>query len=56
MRSIEHLLDTKGVLNRTDVDTYQPDAETAQAIAADRNAFVKALMDHVISRQQSRGA
>ncbi|MFZ9625279.1 MAG: hypothetical protein ACO3AD_08460 [Burkholderiaceae bacterium] len=56
MRSIEHLLDTKGVLNRADLDTYQPDAETAQAIAADRNAFVKALMDHVISRQQSRGA
>lgn len=56
MRSIEHLLDTKGVLNRADLDTYQPDAETAQAIAADRNAFVNAMMDHVISRQQSRGA
>jgi hypothetical protein len=56
MRSIEHLLDTRGVLNRVDLDTYQPDADTAQAIAADRSAFVKAMMDHVISRQQSRGA
>jgi hypothetical protein len=44
------------VLNRVDLDTYQPDADTAQAIAADRSAFVKAMMDHVISRQQSRGA
>lgn len=56
MRSIEHLLDTQGVLSRADLDAYQPDPETAQAIAAERSAFVKALMDHVISRQQSRGA
>ncbi len=56
MRSIEHLLDTQGVLSRADLDTYQPDADTAQAIAAERGAFVKALMDHVISRQKSRGA
>jgi hypothetical protein len=56
MRSIEHLLDTRGVLTRTDLDAYQPDAESAQAIASDRQAFVKALMDHVISRQKSRGA
>ena len=56
MRSIEALLDTKGLLTRSDLEHFQPDASTAQAIAQDRNAFVKALMDHVVSRQQSRGA
>jgi hypothetical protein len=56
MRSIEHLLDTRGVLTRDELDAYQPDAETAQALASERSAFVKALMDHVISRQKSRGA
>ncbi len=56
MRSIEHLLDTRGVLTRDELDAYQPDADTAQALASESSAFVKALMDHVISRQKSRGA
>lgn len=56
MKSVEQLLDSKGVLSRADIDAYQPDAATAQALAADRGDFAKALMDHVINRQQSRGA
>lgn len=56
MKSIEHLLDSKGVITRADIDAYQPDASTAQALAEDRSSFSRALMDHVISRQQSRGA
>ena len=56
MRSIEHLLDSKGVVSRADLDAFQPDETAAQEIAEERNAFVKALMDHVIGRQKSRGA
>ena len=56
LKSIEHLLDGKGVITHADIDTYQPDAAAAQALAEDRSSFAKALMDHVISRQQSRGA
>jgi hypothetical protein len=56
MKSIESILERKDVITRSDIDSFQPDEATSQAIAADRAAFAKALMDHVISRQQSRGA
>jgi hypothetical protein len=54
MRAMETLLAERGVLRPDDLDRYVPDAATEQAIAAERQAFVKQLMAPVIGREASR--
>ena len=55
MRTIERLLDEKGVLSRGEVDR-EPTPEAVQADASDRQAFVAGLMQPLLGRQVSKGA
>ncbi len=55
LRTVERLLDEKGVLSRGEVDR-EPTPEAVQADAADRQAFVAGLMQPLLGRQVSKGA
>jgi hypothetical protein len=55
-RCLEKTLEAKGQLDIAALDGYEPDADEAEAIAADREAFVAGLMEHVLGRQVSKGA
>ena len=55
-RALEKILEGSGALAPGALDRYQPSAEEAAAVARDRDAFVKALMDHLLGQQSSRGS
>lgn len=54
-RALETLLERQDILSRAALDAYRPDADEAEAIAKDRDAFVACLMDQVLGRQKSKG-
>jgi hypothetical protein len=56
LRAMERLLEQAGTLPPGALDTYLPDKAEAEALAADRQDFVKHLMDNVLAQQKSKGA
>lgn len=49
---LEALLAEAGVTTPAAVESYQPDAETAQRIAAERNAFTGRIFGAVLDNEQ----
>lgn len=54
LATIETLLDTKGVVRREDIDTYVPDAAREAAIANERRAYVKHLLEPLLGQPASK--
>jgi hypothetical protein len=54
LRALERTLEAAGTLTPGALDAYKPDAEEAAALAADRDAFVAGLLEHVVAAQKSR--
>jgi len=55
LRVMESLLAEQGTLARERLDRYVPDPETERALAAEREAFVKSLMEPLLGRDATRG-
>ena len=55
VRSIEQILERKGVLIGSELDRHQPDSEQARRIDAEREVFINNLMVNLLGEQQSRG-
>ena len=55
LKTIEALLDKQGVISRDDLENYVPDAESSESIAAERQAFVRNLMEPLLGREVTRG-
>jgi len=53
LHALESILQSRGTLRREDLDAYIPDEAADRALAADRQAFVKSLMDNVLGHQAS---
>lgn len=53
VRVLEHLLEGKGLLTRSEIDRWRSD-EQEQAIAADRRDYVRHLLEPVLGRAASR--
>jgi hypothetical protein len=51
VHTLEALLQSRGALRREELDAYVPDEAASLAIAADRQAFVKSLMDNLMGLQ-----
>ncbi|MSP88702.1 MAG: hypothetical protein EXQ92_07810 [Alphaproteobacteria bacterium] len=54
-RALERVLEAKGVAVTAELDGYQPSAEERQQIEADRDAFVRHLLENLLGEQKSRG-
>lgn len=55
LRAAEALLEARGVLPRQALDTYTPDPRAEAAISAERQDFVRALMEPLFGRESTRG-
>lgn len=55
LRAMESLLAEQGTLARESLDRYVPDDQAERAIAAEREAFVKSLMDPLFGHDATRG-
>jgi len=55
LRVLERTLEARGVLEPGQLDAWQPTEEERVAIAADRDAFVAHLMEHLTGLQVSKG-
>jgi hypothetical protein len=55
LRALERVLQAKGVAVTAELDDYQPSAEERQRIEADRDAFVRHLLENLLGEQKSRG-
>ncbi len=51
---LESLLGDKEIVALAELDTFQPDEAHAARIAAERQAFVKSLMDNLLALEQSK--
>ncbi|MEA5501836.1 hypothetical protein VB735_01720 [Halotia wernerae UHCC 0503] len=56
LRAMEVLLVRQGALQPDALDAYQPDAEEAKKLAADRDAFARQIVEAVKGTQASLGA
>ncbi len=56
LRAMEVLLVRQGALQADALDAYQPDAEEAKNLAADRDAFARQIVEAVKGTQASLGA
>lgn len=54
IRVMEHLLEAKGVLARSEIDAFRGSDEQEQSIAADRRDYVRHLLEPVLGRAASR--
>ena len=55
LRRLERVLDAKGIIATADLDRDLPSEAEARSIEADRDAFVKNLLDNLQGVQQSKG-
>ena len=53
-RVLENLLQAKGLLKAGDIEAYRGDDAFEQAMAADRRAYVRHLLEPVLGRAASR--
>ncbi len=53
-RVLEDILRTKGLLKTGDIEAYRGDDAFEQALAADRRAYVRHLLEPVLGRAASR--
>ncbi len=56
LRSLESLLGRRGLLDRAELDGYVPDDAERADNDAERDAYVRALMQCVVGVQASKGA
>jgi hypothetical protein len=54
VRVLEHVLEGKSVLARSEIDEFRGSDEQEQAIAADSRDFVRHLLEPVLARAASR--
>jgi hypothetical protein len=54
IRVMEHLLEAKGVLARSEIDAFRGSDVQEQSIAADRRDYVRHLLEPVLGRAASR--
>jgi len=54
VRVLEHLLEAKGVLARSEIDAFRGSDGQEQSIAADRRDYVRHLLEPVLGRAASR--
>ena len=54
VRVLEHLLEDKGVLRRSEIDGFRGSEDQEQAMAADRRDYVRNLLEPVLGRAASR--
>ena len=54
VRVLEHLLEAKGVLSRSEIDAFRGSDEQERSIASDRRDFVRHLLEPVLGRAASR--
>ncbi len=52
---LERTLAAKGLLDLAELDDYQPDPESLETDAADRDAFTAALMQNFSGKQSAKG-
>jgi hypothetical protein len=50
---LEHLLETKGVLKRSEIDTLNPSDALAQELEGERNAYIERLVGAPHRRERS---
>ena len=54
LRALERTLEGSGALAPGALDAYQPATAEAAALAADRDAFVASLLEHVVAARKPR--
>ncbi len=54
VRVMEHLLEAKGAIARSEIDAFRGSDEQEQSIAADRRDYVRHLLEPVLGRAASR--
>ena len=54
LAALEGLLAEKGIVAPGSLDGFQPSEGDAQRLAAERQAYVKSLLDNVLAREQSK--
>lgn len=54
VRVLEHLLEAKGLVARSEIDGFRGNDEQEQAIAADRRDYVRHLLEPVLGLAASR--
>jgi len=55
LRSLEKILEQRGLVEEGQLDRYRPDETERRALAEDRDAFVAHLMEIVMGRQAANG-
>ncbi len=55
LRSLEKVLEQKGLLEQGQLDHYRPDETERRVLAEDRDAFVAHLMETIVGRQAAKG-
>lgn len=54
VRVLEHLLEAKGIVARSEIDAFRGSDEQERSIAADRRGYVRHLLEPVLGRAASR--
>ena len=56
LHALERVLEAKGMAVSAELDGYQPSEAERRRVEADRDAFVKILLDNLLGEQVSKGA